>query len=39
MEVTPGERPEPARMGDAYDFLWFTAPAEREDPCAGFRMP
>jgi uncharacterized iron-regulated protein len=39
MEVAPGERPEPARMGDAYDFLWFTAPAEREDPCAGFRMP
>jgi uncharacterized iron-regulated protein len=39
MEIAPGERPEPGHMGDAYDFLWFTAPAEREDPCAGFSMP
>ena len=39
MEVAPGERSEPAGMGDAYDFVWFTAPAQREDPCAGFSMP
>ncbi len=22
-----------------FDYLWFTAPAAREDPCANLRMP
>ena len=22
-----------------FDFLWFTPPAAREDPCANFKMP
>lgn len=33
-------RPDARTLADydlPYDFVWFTAPAERPDPCAGFR--
>jgi uncharacterized iron-regulated protein len=39
MEIEPGDPPEPAHVDGAYDFLWFTRPAQRQDPCAGFRLP
>lgn len=31
----------PPRPGDAalpFDYVWFSEPAERDDPCAGFRL-
>lgn len=29
----------PAAAGLPFDYVWFTAPAERDDPCAGLVMP
>jgi len=39
VEVTAGATPDPEALRGRYDFVWFTPPVEREDPCAGLRMP
>ncbi|HET7410601.1 MAG TPA: ChaN family lipoprotein [Paracoccaceae bacterium] len=36
LETDPDGRV-PSDYDTPYDFVWFTAPAEREDPCASFR--
>ena len=39
VEVAAGATPDPAGLRGRYDYVWFTPPVEREDPCAGLRMP
>jgi uncharacterized iron-regulated protein len=39
LEAAPGERPDPAPWRGVFDFLWFTVPAERDDPCADVPVP
>jgi uncharacterized iron-regulated protein len=39
MELAAGERPDAEAWRGVYDYLWFTPAAERDDPCAGLRMP
>jgi len=36
IELAPGADPVAAAVGQPYDFIWFSDPAEREDPCAQF---
>jgi len=36
LELAPGADPVEAARGLPYDFVWFAAPAERDDPCAAF---
>jgi len=28
-----------AELRGVFDYVWFTAPTQREDPCAGFKFP
>ncbi len=39
VEVAAGATPDPAALRGRYDYVWFTPAVEREDPCAGLRMP
>jgi len=36
IELAPGADPAAAAQGLPFDYVWFSGPAEREDPCAGF---
>jgi uncharacterized iron-regulated protein len=36
IELAPGEEPATAARGRPFDYVWFSDPADREDPCAGF---
>jgi hypothetical protein len=35
-ELAPGADPVAAASGLPYDYIWFSDPVERADPCAGF---
>lgn len=39
LELGPGERPDPETWRGLYDYVWFTPPATREDPCLGLTLP
>jgi len=39
MEAAPGERLDTAPWRGVFDYLWFTHPARRDDPCADLKMP
>jgi uncharacterized iron-regulated protein len=45
IEVTPGDEAagdfprQVLAANPGFDYLWFTSPAAREDPCANLRMP
>lgn len=39
VEVAAGATPDPESLRGRYDYVWFTPAVEREDPCAGLRMP
>jgi uncharacterized iron-regulated protein len=36
LELAPGADPVAAARGQPFDYVWFAAPAKREDPCAAF---
>lgn len=36
IELEPGADPVAAARGLPFDYVWFSGPAERDDPCAGF---
>jgi hypothetical protein len=36
LELAPGADPVAAARGQPVDYVWFAAPAKREDPCAAF---
>jgi uncharacterized iron-regulated protein len=36
IELQPGADPVAAAQGLPFDYVWFSAPAKRPDPCAGF---
>lgn len=38
LETAPGSR-DPADYATPYDYVWFTAPAQRPDPCEAFHSP
>lgn len=38
-ESGPGLEPYLAELRGAFDFYWITPPVERDDPCAGFKLP
>jgi uncharacterized iron-regulated protein len=35
IELEPGAGPTAAARGLPFDYVWFSGPAERTDPCAG----
>lgn len=39
VEVPAGATPDLQALRGLYDYVWFTPASEREDPCAGLRMP
>ena len=39
LEAAPGDRPDAAPWRGVFDYLWFTTPAPRSDPCADLKMP
>ena len=36
IELQPGADPAAAARGRPFDYVWFSTPAKRTDPCAGF---
>jgi len=36
IELEPGADPATAARGQPFDYVWFSRPAKRPDPCAGF---
>ena len=36
IELEPGADPGSAARGLPFDYIWFSDPAQRDDPCAGF---
>jgi len=36
IELPPGRDPQEAAAGLPFDYVWFSEPAKREDPCAAF---
>jgi hypothetical protein len=36
IELRPGADPAAAARGRPFDYVWFSTPTERPDPCAGF---
>jgi uncharacterized iron-regulated protein len=39
IEVEPDAAPPLQQYRGVFDFVWFTAPAKREDPCKDFKLP
>jgi uncharacterized iron-regulated protein len=37
LELPPGADPVAAAAGQPFDFVWFSQPVARDDPCAQFR--
>jgi uncharacterized iron-regulated protein len=39
VELADGEDPRATAMALPYDYVWFSDPVDRGDPCAGFKLP